>query len=451
MAIINATAISGLLKTQYVGPINSAIEKEVMLLKQLSWTNRHRIGSSKDIKHPVHLVKNTSIGFRNTSSDGLPEVAGATVVQASSAIKIMFAYIELYGDTLRLTAENLGAFAEEFKFEIGSLVDSMKTEINRALYGDGTGELGEVEAGASLASGIFEVRTSSTIAQTPCQYWFEKGQYVDFYDPTGFATTSGGAFVGGATKLNGSNKLYIYNKTFNPTTGVLQLTIYDSATGAAADLSGTSVLTRALADGDKIVPAGNYVKEPFGLKAIIDNGTAFGTFLGISEAVYDRWNAYMEDALNATVPGQFTESQMQNVIDKLEIYDPTKQNILLITDKLIRNKIALTVKSTMIEPQTLELKGGFKAISYGGTPIYADIMAPYGKLWGCNLTNIIPHQLSMSKDNIFNGFSFDDMDGQVLHATRGGDIYWAKGVVNYNITCNQRNSHSLYYNINPSL
>jgi len=427
MAAISLTDVSGLLKTAFVGPINSAISKKVWLLKQLQWTNKWRIKGSKTVQHPIQLVRSTSVGFRNASSDGLPPVTHQETVQATTTLKILYAYTEFYGDTLRVTAEEPGAFASAFKTEIGSLIQSIRIETNRALYMAGTGVLGQV---ASLGNGSgtndrITVRTSASQSVPPNMRWFEKGMHIDIINPATGSSRITGTYSEGV-------KISVRNKTS------YTIDVVDPSTGNSVDLSGVNVTA-----GDYIVVFGNYNKEPYGLDAICDDGTNVSSFLNISETTYDRWKAYVQDVSW----GQLTETHLQNLLDEIEDYDG---QILLVCDKKVRNKIARLVKSTMVQPQTLDLKGGFKAISYGDYTIYADRYAPYGQLFGINLNHIIPHQLNASKDNIFKAFDFADIDGKVLHPTRNADIYYAKGSVYYNFTTNQRNAFGKISNIDPT-
>jgi len=442
---IDSLNIGDLLKTQFVGPINSSVEKEVMLLKQLAWTNKHRMGNSRDIVHPINLVRNTSLGFRYGSTDGagnaehIPETAPSETKQAQTKIRSLYAYVEFYGEALWLTQNDLGAFADAFKNDIGSLIDSMKIEINRAAYGDGTGELGEVVE--ATPSNQITIRTSATIAASPNMNWFEKGQLLDIYSPTNFA-------AGTATQRNASTTpIRVLTKSKGTTQVTLTVQQWNAGTGAWD--AGTLNASFGVVAGDKVVVKGNYMREPYGLKAIIDDGSYTSDFLGIDESVYDRWNSYVQN--NSGTLEAFSEMKLQNIIDELEIFDPTSENILLITRKDIRNKIARTIKTNILQPSTTNLKGGFKTVDYGGIRLYTDIFAPYSKIWGVNLKNIIPHQLNPSKDNVFGAFSFQDLDGKVLHAARKSDVYWAKGLMNYNFTCNQRNSHAVYEDIDPAL
>jgi len=443
MQPISELEIGGLLKTQFVGPINDSVEKEVMLLKQFAWTNKYRMSGSKTIRHPINLVRNTSLGFRYGSTDGagnaeaIPDTAPSDVRQAETIIRTLYAYVEFYGESLWLTAQDLGAFAETFKHEIGSLVDSMKIEINRAAYGDGTGELGEVVEAAP--TNTITIRTSATIAPSPNMNWFEKGQQLDIYNSVNFYAGTAAQRNAAATPI----RVAVKSK------GATQVVLTVQQWNGTAWVAGTLNATYGVTTGDKIVVKGNYMREPYGLKAIIDDGTYTSNFLGIDESTYDRWNSYVET--NGGAFGAWSETRMQNIIDEIEVFDSTKKQILLITTKPIRNKIARIVKTNVLQPSTLELKGGFKTVSYSDIMLYTDIFAPYDTIWGVNLSNIIPHQLNASKDNIFGGFQFQDIDGQVLHAVRDSDIYWAKGIVNYNFTCNQRNSHAVYRNIDPTV
>ncbi len=432
---ITLSQVAGLLKNVYEGPINSAIAEEIMLFNQLKFTNKFikNFSGAKSIIHAIELVRNTSVGFRGGSAESLPEPAPGEVKQATTTVKSLYAYLEFYGDVLRFTDVDKGAFTSDFSLEVASAARSIRLEAARALYGNGTGELGEVGSiinNNGITGTIVVSIDAGNVTPSPNKHWFERGMFIDIYSPDGW-------YAGTATKSGNTNGYKILSVSKSNTNATL--TVED------ANMPGQFTIG-SIAEGDKICVKGNYMKEPYGLDAIVDNGSVVSNFLGISESVYDRWNAVVNS--NNGTPRELTLDMLQDAIDEVESYG---KDMIIITSKPIRKKIYNLIRSTQVTPQSLDLKGGFKALEFSGYPIYGDRVAPYDKLFVVNLKTIIPHQLNSSKDDIFSAFKFDDLDNQILHGTRGYDIYWAKGVMNNNFTCNNRAPNVKITDINPEL
>jgi len=430
--ITSQSTIDGILKTYFAGPINKAIEDQTMLLKQLQPTSKYKVKGAKTIKHSILLVPNTSVGFRTASSDGVPNSAPSEAKQAQSVIATLFAYIEFYGDTLRFTKDDVGAYAEAFQTEIMSCSDTMRREINRALYGDGTGVLGLV-SNATPSTYILVGNDTTNTSFAPNMRWFDRGQMLDIWDSTGSTLRYAGGF-----------KVIARDRT----TYKLTLALGDDATQTAITaLNGTY----AVAANDIITVRSNYKKEPYGIGAICDNGSTINSFLGISETTYDRWRGIV--STNGATLRALSEQILQDHLDEVLIFDESKKNLLIMTTLKIRNKLARLIKAAGLTIQNMQLKGGWEAIQYSGIPVYADIAAPACKLWTINTDTIIPHVINDSKDDMykFNAFSFDDEDNQVLHAVRGSDIYWCKGVLNYNFTTRNRAANGFIGDIDANL
>lgn len=431
---INSTDITEMLKTIYEPGINSAIPKTNMLINQLQPTSEHRIDGVK-VQHYVDLVLNQSVGFRRGSPDGLtkfmPKTRPSQGKQIVSEIRSLYSYLKFSGDAIRNTkVGDRSAYANIIGQEVKSLTTALRLQVNRAAYGDGTGEFGEVvEAGPT---DTITVRTSSTVANTPCGRWFERGMLLDIYDPTNF--------YAGTASVRNTKPLTVIRKSVGPVYTTLVLGHFD---GTVLTLNGTYGVTT----GDKIVFWQNYYNEPYGLNAFIDNGSITTNFLGISELDFDRWNAFIVDS---GAPAAFDENSLQELIDEMSVNDEGGKT-LLVCDTKIKNCIARKVKGTMVQPATLELKGGFKAVSYSDKAIFADIYAPYGKIQGINFDDIVPHVLNKADDKLFDAFSFDDMAGGMLHPINDTDDYWVKGILNYNMTITRRNSFGAYKNIDPTL
>ncbi|MGQ9846828.1 MAG: phage major capsid protein [Bacteroidales bacterium] len=398
MAEITLSDVEGLLKTVFREPIVNQIVKDTMLLNQITaGTNDVDIGA-RTIKHPVALTRNTKMGFRSTSQY-MPDGGNTQVKYSTSEVKTLYAYIEFDGMAIRSCLTKEGAFENLIQFELKNASESGRIEINRALYGFGRGDLGVI---ASINSNNIVVRGAGSAYANiaPNMNWFDVGMVIEAYDSS-FTTRRGSYTI---TGINENTRTLTLNNVTN------------------------------LVAGDYLFVDRNYNNEPMGLLGIADNGTYVTNLQGISNASYPRWNGYVD---TNTALRAITETALQNLITVLE---RAGKNIIIVTTEAIRNKIAMILQNKFVAPKMMDIEGGFTALNYNGYPIYADLYCPYGHIFGLNPTFLKIHQLYPTKNNKFSAFVFDDLDGQVLHGDRGSDIFWAKGVMDYNITTTRRNA-----------
>jgi hypothetical protein len=297
--------------------------------------------------------------------------------------------------------------------ELMELSDSLAIEINRAAYGWGSGQLGIVD----------------TLAATPDNYinfydtWanplgtmevFDEGQYLDFF-------TAAGADHGEykVTQVDRANKR-LYFSTDPVAGGVVQ--------------------------GDICYMAGNRNAEPMGLLGFGDDGTYVANLHGVSNT-FSRWNGYVDDNTALSAFRAFSETSLRKLIQWIR---RSGENVLLTTHQDILTKIGTTIKSTMLQPAGDVLKGGFKAVTYDGVPIYDDVYHPQYHILGCNLDYLKGQQLFPTAGQ-FAAVSFTDLDGKELHTVRAEDVYYSKAVVDYELSTQRRNAFGRYSDIDWSI
>ncbi|MCM8831093.1 MAG: phage major capsid protein [Candidatus Omnitrophica bacterium] len=418
--MITFSDLSGLLKTKYAKIINDNVVKKVMLLNQLKASNLDVIPGSREVRHAVRLTRNNSVMFAqmgvSNSPLTLPASNSSKVVQAVSYVKSVHGNLELAGDIIRASMSDEGAFAKATVSEMAELVDSMKIEVNRALYGDGTGKLGVVDTVAGAPDNYITLRNTFA-EQLPNIEYFDEGMYLDFWNEAGPA-------------YRGSLKI----ESVNPATLTLTFTTDPTSINITA--------------GDTIYLYGCRNVEPTGLLAIADNGTYVGNLHGISNTDYHRWNGYVD----ISTSGDFRaldDIMLQNMLTFLQ---RAGDKVLIITTEEIQAKIARLIKSgggTYIPMKPEALKGGFTAITYNGHPVYADMYARKNTIFGLVPDYLKLHQLKPGDK--FDAISFDDLDGQVLHKAKGENSYYAEAVGDFELTCVRRNAFGRISDIDANL
>ncbi len=416
--MIQFSDLEGLLKTKYAKIVNDNVVKKVMLLNQIDASNLDVVKGSREIKHAVRLTRNNSVGFGqmgvSTSPAILPTAKASQVKQAQSLVKSIYGNLELDGAIVRATMSDEGAFAKATQSEMAELVDSMRIELNRVAYGDGSGKLGVVSS-VSGAPNNTVVLTNTFAEQLPNIEYFDEGQVLDFWDETG-------------------------------PTKVATLTIQSIDQANITLTMTTDPVVAGVTAGDTIYLANSRNIEPTGLLAMADDGAYVANLHGISNTSYHRWNGIVDEGTTAL--RALTETMLNDFIVKLE---RASDKLIFITTEAIRNKIARLIKSngsSFIQMKIEELKGGFKGISYNGYIIYADMYARNNTLFGFAPQFLKIHQLE--GNGKFNGIKFDDVGG-VLHQTKGEDSYYAKAVGDIEFTCVRRNAFGRISDIDASL
>lgn len=411
---ITIADIPGMLKTKFTGPINDSVYKEVMLLNQISIDNSDVIRGSRDVKQAARLTRNNGVSFADTSASvTLPGSNSSKVEHIVSQVKALYGYLEFEGPTLRATLSDEGAFAKIMQSEMLNLTESMKIEMNRAAYLDGTGALATVNS-ATTTSVVLRDTFASPLLNME---WFDEGMKVDIYDSTG--VTDRGEFT---------------ISTIDRATGTLVMTADAQAAGVVAT--------------DIVYLAGSKGNEPMGLLGMADDGTFVGTLFGISNSTYSRWNGQVDDNTGGGALRAVTEEMLQDMITKIQ---RTGKKVLIITTEAIRNKIARLIKPAVVQAPTWDLKGGFMTINYNGIMVYADLFAPANHILVVEMSYLKGHVLYPTSGSPFNAISFTDFDNQVLHGTRGNDVYWAKAVADYELTCTRRNAFGRISDIDAAL
>lgn len=416
MPPIAITDVPYILKEKYAGRVISSVYKKVMLFNQIKFSNADIERGARTVKHSARLTRNNGVGFRDTStaSPTMPKSSGSQGGKPSVEVKSLYGYVEFEGPALRAALSDVGAFARLMQDELIELADSLTIEINRAAYGWGSGQLGIADTLSGAPNNY--INFYDTFANPLGNMeWFDEGMYVDFFSAAG---VDHGEYK--ISQVDRANKR-LYFTTDPVAGGVLQ--------------------------GDICYVAGNRNAEPMGLLGFGDDGTYVSNLHGVLNT-FSRWNGYVDDNTVGGAFRAFSETNLRKLIQYIRRSGDA--NTLVTTHQDILTKIGTTIKSTMLQPASDVLKGGFKAVQYDGVPIYDDVYHPQYHILGCNLDYLKGQQLYPTAGE-FAAISFTDLDGKELHTVRGEDIYYSKAVVDYELSTQRRNAFGRYSDIDANL
>lgn len=266
MAVDGSTA-EGMWKDVF-GQLEGLVPDHSLLAKDIPYKERARTGD--DYVFPVRVKRGHGVSFAGGSTANTAftlaavksgQTKSATVAGASFVGRESFAYTAV----ARGLSEGKQAFADVFADGVEDLHSTAGFYLEAMmLYGQtsfGTFN----EAGPNATTATLDLTVGSTAAGLLAQL---ENAYIDVYSDTAFGT-----------KRNATNPIEVTGFTWDPGTGVGQL----SLAGTASDID-------AIAVGDVLVPDGWYNSGHMsfaGLDKILT--TVSGTFLGIDTGAYPVW------------------------------------------------------------------------------------------------------------------------------------------------------------------
>ncbi|MBO7736653.1 MAG: phage major capsid protein [Clostridia bacterium] len=363
------------LKSFYLGAVSDQLNKSVNpLLAQIKQTTADIWG--KDVRRVVRYGVNGGIGA-GTEDGNLPTAGGNHYAQFVTTLKNLFGTIEISDKAIRSSTSNEGAFVNLLNDEMEGLIQSSSFNVGRMLFGDGKGTLATV---ASIASGVFTVDTVKNIAE---------GMIVDFVD------ADGNVLVGGRTVTKVDRK------------------------GKKVSVNGTTLTSTNVPNNSRIVIQNSNGLEITGLGAIFSDSA---TLYGVNRADHDWMNPYKQTSV-----GTISETKIQTAIDYLEEVSGSKVNFIVCSWG-VKRALAEQLSTYKRMVDTVDLEGGYKAMSFNGIPVVADRFCPDGTMYLLNTNDFCLHQLCDWQ-------WLEGEDGKVLKQIAGKPVYTATLVKYAELVC----------------
>lgn len=378
--MVTISSAENALKTLYLGVVSDQLNTKVNpLLAKIKQSTADVWG--KEVRKLVPYGANGGIGAGTEDGD-LPAAAGNNYKQFCLTLKNLYGTIEISDKAIRASANNSGAFVNLLNAEMEGLIKASKFNFGRMLFGDGSGKLATV---SSVSGNTVTMDSVSNVIE---------GMVVDFMTPSG-ATYTG---VSGAT---GRRILSIdrANKTVTLNGGAL---------------------TGVVSENDIVTVQGSFGKEITGLGAIFGNSTSL---YGITRSE----NLWLTPKTVAAKEGVIDDSTIQKVVDELEDVAGSTANFI-VCNSGVRRAYQNYLTSNRTNVDTINLDGGFKAISFGGIPVVTDRFSPSGNMYVLNTDEFTLHQLCDWR-------WLEGDDGRVLKQTAGKPVYTATLVKYADLLC----------------
>lgn len=300
----------------------------------------------------------------------LPAAGGNKYVQFESDLKNLYGVIHITEKTIEVSQSSKAAFVNALSAEMDGLTRSAKFSYGRQFFLDGTGNLTACGAMSSA---------STTVPVANAQYLVE-GMIIDIVKA-----------ADGTALANGTGRrIKAVNRGATP----------------SIVLEGTQTV-QASTDYC-IVEQKSYGNEMTGLKAIFSQT---GSIYGLSKTDYPWLKPYVKSST-----GALSDKVIIDAIIERENETGCKIDMILV-HPLVYTAYYDYIESTKSHVNTLELKGGFTALSVNGVPMAQDRFMPAQTMYLLDTSLFHVHQLR--------DWGWMDKDGSILKWDSGYAAYKA--------------------------
>lgn len=411
------TTFDDALKDLFLGPIRNGIRQGCVLLwgsegnktqdgnvtgfKGIARSAEHIDSSGRAFYMSVKTTRNGSAGYRNEDNT-LPSAQSGDYEQATEPLRYQYGRMRVTGPLLQASSTSEGAFAEAMKTEMEDLQIGLKTNTNRAAFGDGVGYLAAIRVDGLLMDTVVAVDTT-------INFTFGDGVTIDF-------VATDGTVIVPARTITAIDRT---NRTITVTPAL------------DATVSTARKIVRSSSDSTVAVPNNSQNKEIEGLDALI--GTA--TEHTINPATSPVWQSYV----HAYTSTNISDNVLQDAVDNVgfesgaSVDNGGDIDYAIITTRGLRRNYANTLTGQKRFNDTTKLEGGFDVLMFNGLPIFVDDYCPLGTVYGLSIKDLCWVQ---GED-----WKWMDRDGAVLARETDKDAYSAVLYAYHNLVVTRRNTH----------
>lgn len=335
------------LKNFYQGPMQDQFNEEIGI-----WRGTEKSIAKWDgakYVRPLRVRRNQGIG---ATSDGgnLPAIGRQTTIQAEVYAKYNYLRFGLTAGMIAAAQSDKGSFVRAAAYELEMGYIDLKSDCNRQMTWDGTGDLARANA---AAVGSTSVTLKGREDAEPALKFVDVGMALDIY-------TSAGALVQAGVTAN-------------------SISSGDPSSAAATIVFDTPVTCSA---GDVFVRAGTFGNEIQGLLTQLDGGSS--TVFGIDRATYQQTQGNVVFCTNTGATGgtklPLSLDYLQTAEDGAERRGGRAINTLW-SDFASRKMYQKLLTADKRYPNTMKGDGGFSDINknyleWNGKPWVADKDCP---------------------------------------------------------------------------
>lgn len=334
------------LKDIYLGVVSNQLNtKTNALYNQIKQTTTDVYG--REVQKLAPFGINGGIGAGDEGGL-LPKSAENKYVLLTSTLKNLYGTIEISDKAIRASVDDAGAFVNLLTAEMEGLLESSKFNLGRMLYGDGSGLLCSVTA-ATEGENIITVDNVNNLIE---------GMVVDVYNADKVLIGFNGIRIVGIDRENKTLTLSVsVNSTFATNAKKCKIYVQNSKD---QELTGIEKLFTTL--------------EPI---------------YGLDRSTYPWINSYSRSKLSTET---LDEIFLQEFIDEIMERTGNEINFIATTSK-VKRILASNLINKRANIDTINLDGGYNAISYNGIPVISDKFIKSGTMYMLNTNDFAMHQL----------------------------------------------------------
>jgi hypothetical protein len=390
-----AFSVSGaqdVLKEDYKPVIREQLNNQYVIL-ELATQNEDDVEGIEAVLS-THQSRNRGVGARGELGT-LPTAGQQGYKKSRVPLKFNYGSIKVSGPSIKATSSDKGSFTRAIASEVKGVVGDLKRDVNRQTF---TNESGAIAiTGGGTPTGTSFITTTTAQARR-----IEPGARLDIVE----ASTDVVCFTVDVVSVVISTK-------------TVTTTLVSTGAGTAASTN------RVVNTG--VVPSEN--NEITGIEQIVDSA---GTLFSIDPTVYSRWSSY-----ELAVSGLPTDSVFEAAADEVNLASGGDVDLIVTSFEVARTYAATLKSQKRFSPDTLTLRGGFKAISVdtprGQIALRTERDCETQEAYGLTTSALIHYKAS--------DWEFMDEDGDMLSRVQGQDAYEATLFRYHELATDQRNSH----------
>ena len=399
------TFASEALKLVY-GDLHEQLRDKNPALEFIEASSQHITRNGKEVIFDTHIGRNQGIGARGVR-EKLPTAGAQKYKQARLELKNLYGAIEVDGQLFEQAADDYNSFINVVDAEIKGLKRDLAKDLNRQIYGNGSGILGKVKTGLS---------TASVNVEFDSVHWIEPDMIVQLLD--------GNDLTDGVPTVKEAGKAFTVVSVDEDTNVVT----FDIAMKPNA--------------GDAIVRASNgtnsFGKELTGLAAIVDDTSVLHD---IDPAEVATWKSTKVALGTPTTAGTLTELDLINLVQKVDKKGGDVD--VFLASPGVYNAYWNLLQGLRQFTNGASLTGGQRSFTFEalGKPIkfVSDYAAPKGTLYALSSKELV---INRKKD-----WSWMDRDGSMWSRVADTDAYEARLYQYSEIGTYRRNAHAVMTNI----
>jgi len=404
--LANADAI---LKDLYVGPVVEQLNQKTYTLDQIERDSDHIDLTGRRAIVPLHTGRNRGRGGRGAGGT-LPAAGRQSYADAIIKITYQYSGIEIEDAAIEASTSNEGAFLSILKAETEGCAQDLKKDMQRQIFGEGTGLLATMKATAE------ETKTLE----------LDSVQYIAVGDPVDV----------------------LVKATGEKSEGVEAVTVLKRTGGATKTVELSEKVKKATTSYGVYI-AGDRSNETNGLRNIIAKNRTLHE-INSETAGNEYWNGAVREAGKSdTETSVCGESTFEQLADDVGFSGQGEIGVFL-TTRGIRRRLADTYQSQkrFNDAQAVTVHGGYSAIMVNEIPVIADDDAPKRRVFGLNKDSMRWFEQAppgwMDGPAGFNGTMFTLADGATAGSKKAIWQAWFKWYVNLGCIAPNRNGVILY-------